>query len=278
MRANCKKWLAGMAVSTAAWGAAATAAAADWSDTYIGYRYGTDFAEPYVNEGIQKHIVNLGHSSGYKYGTNFFNLDMLDSDSKNTNAQEAYVVYRHTLDFSKILGKSLAIGPARSFGFTLGFDWNTKTGDSYQSRKRMWVFGPTVMLDVPGFLNVGLFMLRESNHPASVQAAGRSRYSYDAHWMLNLAWGIPISSSGFSFEGYLNWIAAKGKNEFGGKTSAEFNIDAMVMYDLSRHVGAKPKTFRLGVEYQYWRNKFGNPKEAHGSLARTPMVRGEYHF
>lgn len=251
---------------------------ADWSDTYIGYRYGNDFAEPYVGEGIQKHIVNLGHSSGYKYGTNFFNLDLLESDRKNTNAQEAYVVYRHTLDFGKILGKNLAIGPARGFGFTLGFDWNTKTGDSYQSRKRMWVFGPTVMLDVPGFLNVGLFMLRESNHPAAVQAAGRSRYSYDSHWMLNLAWGIPVGGSGFSFEGYLNWIGAKGKNEFGGKTSAEFNIDTMVMYDLSRHVGAKPKTFRLGLEYQYWRNKFGNPKEANGSLARTPMVRAEYHF
>ncbi|MBA9873449.1 outer envelope protein, partial [Ralstonia insidiosa] len=35
---------------------------------------------------------------------------------------------------------------------------------------------------------------------------------------------------------------------------------------------------RAGIEYQYWRNKFGNPASVPGSLAKTPMVRVEYHF
>jgi hypothetical protein len=35
---------------------------------------------------------------------------------------------------------------------------------------------------------------------------------------------------------------------------------------------------RVGVEYQYWRNKFGNQPQVAGSLAKTPMVRAEYHF
>jgi hypothetical protein len=47
---------------------------------------------------------------------------------------------------------------------------------------------------------------------------------------------------------------------------------------VSSAVGAAPKTFRLGLEYQYWRNKFGNPSSVPGSLAKTPMVRAEYHF
>ena len=81
-----------------------SATAATWSDTYIGYRYGTTFAEPFNNQDIKKNIFNLGHVSGYKYGTNFFNVDFLMSDSKDPSdfnskdgAQEAYVVYRHTL-------------------------------------------------------------------------------------------------------------------------------------------------------------------------------------
>ena len=40
-------------------------------------------------------------------------------------------------------------------------------------------------------------------------------------------------------------------------------------------------TFRVGLEYQYWKNKFGNSAATTGNVgqtARTPMVRAEYHF
>jgi nucleoside-specific outer membrane channel protein Tsx len=248
--------------------------AVEWSDNAIGYRYGTKFAEPYNSNDISKNIFNFTHVSGYKYGTNYLNLDLLQSDSKDSNAQEAYVVYRHTLDLGKVSNKNLGFGPVRGVGITAGFDWNTKNDPGYSSRKRMLVAGPTLMFDVPGFLNVSLLALRESNQPVGVP----SRYTYKTHAMLNAAWGIPIASTGLSFEGYANFIAAKGSNEFGGPTSAETNIDAMVMVDLGTPLGMGKNTFRVGLEYQYWRNKFGNPSNVPGSLAKTPMVRAEYHF
>lgn len=260
------------------------ASAADWSDTYIGWRYGTQFGEPFNKNDIKKNILNFGHVSGYKYGTNFLNVDLLLSDDKDSlsgssGAHEAYIVYRHTLDFGKITGKPEMFkwGPVRGLGFTAGFDYNNKSGDSYQSRKRMLVAGPTVMFDVPGFLNVSVLQLWESNAPRTHP----QRYHYDAHPMLNAAWGIPLGSLPLSFEGYLNYIAAKGKNEFGVSTKPETNIDAMIMYDASSLVGAKAKTFRVGLEYQYWRNKFGNDHKGaagDGAFAKTPMVRAEYHF
>ncbi|MBL8352005.1 MAG: outer envelope protein, partial [Burkholderiaceae bacterium] len=63
-----------MTLCAAATLAAATPAvhAADWSDTYLGYRYGTKFAEPFNPNDIAKNIFNLNHASGYKYGSNFF--------------------------------------------------------------------------------------------------------------------------------------------------------------------------------------------------------------
>ena len=60
--------------------------AADWSDTSIAWRYGTQFAEPFETNDITKHIVTLTHVSGYKYGTNFFNVDMLYSNNKDPAA------------------------------------------------------------------------------------------------------------------------------------------------------------------------------------------------
>jgi nucleoside-specific outer membrane channel protein Tsx len=251
------------------------AMAAEWSDTSMGVRYGTKFQEPFNGQDIKKTIINITHADGYKYGTNFFNVDLLDSDAKDNNAQEAYVVYRHTLDLGKVSNRKFEFGPVRGLGMTAGFDWNTKNDPGYGSRKRMLVLGPTAFIDVPGFLNVSVVALWESNQPA---AAKIDRYDYDVHPALMAGWGIPLGA-GFSFEGYLNYIAAKGKNEFGGPTVAELNFDGQVMYDVSPHVGAAKNTFKVGFEYQYWRNKFGNPHETvPGAFAKTPQIRAEYHF
>ncbi|MGZ3240585.1 MAG: outer envelope protein [Burkholderiaceae bacterium] len=255
--------------------------AADWSDTSLSWRYGTKFAEPFNNQDIAKNIYGLTHVSGYKYGVNFFNVDMLQSDAKDpaaggaSGAQEIYVVYRNTLDFGKISGKSLKFGPVNSVGGTLGFDWNTKN-DNYSSKKRMLVLGPTLMWDVPGHLNTSLLILKESNAPAGV-----SRYTYKTHPMFALDWGIPLGSLPLSFEGFGNFIASKGKDEFGGDTAAETLVDLALMWDVGSTAGMSKNTFRLGVMYEYWKNKFGNNSSGpagSGAFAKTPMVKAEYHF
>ena len=100
--------------------------AADWSDTALSWRYGTRFAEPFNAQDISKNILGLTHASGYKYGTNFFNVDFLMSDSKDpgslsqsSGAQEIYVVYRHTLDIGKLRGNDIRFGPVRGVGATM---------------------------------------------------------------------------------------------------------------------------------------------------------------
>ena len=263
--------------------------AADWSDTSIGFRTGNKFAEPFGRNDIKKSIIDLNHVSGYSLGSNFFNVDYLMSDSKDpagafsTNgASEVYIVYRHTLDLSKVTGTPMKFTGVNGFGLTAGFDVNAKTDAGYNSKKRMFVAGPTMFVDVPGFLTVSLLMLWESNAPYNTfSKVSTPRYSYKTHPMLTAAWGIPIGGSGFSFEGFANFIASKGKNEFGGDTAAETNIDAQIMYDVGALAGAKGK-FKVGIEYQYWKNKFGNPATTPGAgpgaFAKTTMVRAEYHF
>ena len=112
--------------------------AAEWSDTSLSERVGRRFCEPYEGCSIGKHIFNLTNVSGYAYGTNFISIDMLDSDANDPSAQkapsnstagaqEAYVVYRNTVDFSKFTATPLSYyGVVRSLGATAGFDWNTK--------------------------------------------------------------------------------------------------------------------------------------------------------
>ncbi|MGZ8289794.1 MAG: outer envelope protein [Telluria sp.] len=276
--------------AVAALGLSTGAQAADWSDTSISWRAGTKFAEPFNPQDVKKNIFGLTHVSGYKYGSNFFNVDLLQSDSadpgsltQDEGAQEAYVVYRHTLDIGKIRGSDLKFGAVKGLGATFGFDWNTKNDVGYNSRKRMLVAGPTLMWDVPGFLNTSILVLHESNAPSGAFAPisnVNGRYTYDVHPMFNAAWGIPLGER-VSFEGYLNWIASKGKDEVGSDTGVETNIDMQVMYDIGTVMGYSKNKFRIGVEYQYWNNKFGNTSATtggNGYRAKTPMIRAEYHF
>ena len=264
--------------------------AADWSDTSISWRYGTRFAEPYNPEHIKKHIFALTHASGYKYGSNFFNVDLLQSDetdpaslTQSEGAQEAYIVYRHLLDIGALRGTEMRYGPVKGVGVTFGFDWNTKNDVGYNSRKRMLVAGPTLMWDVPGFLNTSVLLLRESNAPSGAFppiSNVNGRYTYDTHAALAVNWGIPVAER-LSFEGYGMFIAAKGQDEVGFGTGAETNIDMALMYDVGAHFGQPKNRFRVGLEYQFWNNKFGNTRATtggRGQRASTPMVRAEYHF
>jgi len=247
--------------------------AADWSDTSIGIATGSSFREPTNPSNIGKTIFNVTHVDGYKYGTNFLNLDLLQSNSVDAKgAQEAYFVYRNTMDYSKLSGNKFAMGPLRDVGVTFGFDWNTKN-DFYASRKRMFVVGPTAMFDVPGFLNVSVLLLNESNEPSFIN----SRYTYKTHPELDLGWGIPIGSTGLSFEGFGDIIAPKGIDESGNQTATETHVVGKLMYTID-----DKKTFKVGLAYEYWNNKFGNnnanPFFAGGAKATTPMLRAEYHF
>jgi hypothetical protein len=275
-------------LGTALFAASVKALAVGWSDNSLGYRYGTKFAEPYNRADIAKHIVNFSHASSYEYGSNYFCADWLLSENKDpsaagseSGAQEIYAVYRHTVDLGKAGNVDLKTGPFRGFGVTVGFDANAKDDVKYNSRKRMLVAGPTAMLDVPGFLNVSLLQLWESNAPHVDNGLSTPRYSYDPHPMLNLAWRMPVAHTPLAFSGYANFIAAKGRNEFGKPTKPETNVDLALMYNAGKFVGSDKNAVLAGLGYQYWKNKFGNDHTGpagQGAYARTPMVRAEYHF
>jgi nucleoside-specific outer membrane channel protein Tsx len=277
----------------------AGAHAADFSDTAISWRYGQRFREPYIAADIQKNVIALTHVSTYAYGSNYFNVDLLQSDkndpaslTQDAGAQEAYIVYRHTLDIGAVLGRELRFGAVKGIGAVLGFDWNTKNDVGYSSRKRMLVFGPTLIWDVkvsgvPGVLNTGVFLLNESNAPSGPFppiSQVRGRYTYDVHPMLAASWSIPLPvewAPGWGFDGYVEFIAGKGRDETGRNTGPETNFDAQLMYDIGSRFGQKPHRFRVGFEYQLWNNKFGNTAAStgnRGQRASTPMVRAEYHF
>jgi hypothetical protein len=276
--------------------------ASDWSDTYIGYRYGHDYREPFNPNDISKNIFSLTHASGYKYGSNFFNVDMLKSNNQDLasggggGAQEVYVVYRTTLSGSAVFGKPLKFaGIIRDIGLTGGFDYNAKD-DQFSARVYKWALGPKVSFDVPGFFDVAIVWRTEHNHnwyATSPQFGGAGCVSsatnvcnpnieFKDTAAMEAAWLIPfpIGTVPVKFQGFMNYIGAKGRDGQGAGTKPETLLELALMVDVGSFAAHKDTVF-VGVGYQYWHNKFGSNSSADptgGSTARVPQLELEWHF
>ncbi len=266
-------------------GAAGAASAADWSDAYIGYTYGEKYKEPGNAADVQKDILTLSYVGGYKYGVNFFTLDMLTSDNKNPahgsstgspserGAQEVYVVYSNTLSLSKVTGKPMKFGPIRDIGIQAGFDYNSKN-DTFGAGLIKYIAGPKVEFDVPGLLTLGLFYYKENNNNgiSGKDVSFDPTYRVATVWSFNFDAGLPAV-----FKGFANYTGEKGKDGFGGDTAAETWLDTGLLWDVGSAAGT-PKTFYAGVGYQYIKNKFGNQPSLAGSKISTPQIKLEAHF
>lgn len=254
------------------------ASAADWSDTFVGYRQSNKFQEPGAGTAdIRKDIVSFTHVSGYKYGSNFFTADFLMSDEKDPpnrgggGAQEIYALYRHQLSLSSVSDSKVAFSVVKDVAITAGFDLNSKN-DEFASRVRKFVFGPTFKLDVPGFLDVSFLLRTEQNHNGIL---GKS-VTFDNAYGVSIAWGIPLKSINSKLDGFIDHIGPKGKDGFGFETKAETLARVFLMYDVG-NLGGKAGTFYAGIGYEYWKNKFGGNANNYGDTA-APMLALEAHF
>ncbi len=256
---------------------AVPAQAADWSDTSLGYRYGTAFQEPGNESSMAKNIFNLTHVSGYSLGGNFFSVDMLTSsatdpsnnfgtnaNNQKQGAHEVYVSYKHNLSLGKTFKTKIDFGPVRGMDFSFGFDYAAKN-TTFAPAVYKLMAGPTFNLKVPGFLNVSLLYYKEKNHNAfggsKLPLGGGTDVVFDPTLQIAAAWGIPVALGkvNTSVKGFATYTGAKGKDGSAVETKAETLLRAYWMFDVSPVLGTKKGTWQIGPGYEYWNNKFGGP-------------------
>jgi hypothetical protein len=254
---------------------ALTATAADWSDTFIGFRTGSNYKETGNPDSIKKNILTFSHVSGYSLGQNFFIVDLLMSDRTdpaNTSspgtskgAYDADLVYRHDLDLGKVFKKTnFAFGPVRGVSVTTGLEYETKN-TTFAPATLKFVVGPTLNFKVPGYLKVGALYYEERNHNAfggyAANNGGGINVTYDKTYFITTAWGIPVALGPVNtlFSGFGNYTGKKGKDGSGIESKPETLVRAYWMVDVGAMLGAKKGVWQVGPGWEYWNNKFGIP-------------------
>ena len=251
-----------------------SASAAEWSDNWAYVNYGPSYKFPgtrfdtvpgttdnYRTKDVPVTTLGFTHVSGYKYGSNYLNVELIHSggnnDPQNGNygtqgANEIYGVYRHTLGLSAVTGMKLGGGFIRDYGFDLGFNFGVKN-NAINAAPFPLVAGPRIKFDVPGFWDVWLHVYKEiySNNRFNTP----TRTNYDAAWSLGTAWGIDVGPG--KFNGFWSNIGPKGKDTSGVDTKTETLIEAFYMFDVGQLTMNKKGTLYAGLGFQYWKNKYG---------------------
>ena len=248
----------------------------NWNDTFVGYRYSSNFHFPGSSAKVAQNIGSLTTTGGFGLGNYFFNVDYLVSDRNNPEAspdgvsgvgthgaQETYSVGHVEWSGSKILHQHLGFGFVRDLGVTTGYEWGTKD-DQFEQRAKMWMLGLTAEFAVPGYWNLTVGARNEQNYNGITGVD----LHYKTAWHVDSAWMIPINGAPVPlvFKGFLAVTGPKGGDGFDvstgvpEKTTTETLLRTSLLVDVGSLIG-HPKALYVGPGYEYWNHMFGAPSQ-----------------
>jgi nucleoside-specific outer membrane channel protein Tsx len=215
--------------------AAGISQAAEWSSTNVQVLYG----DGYELGDNSMAIMTLEHANGWKYGDNFFFVDVSNPASEGTSY---YGEFSPRLSLGKISGKNLAYGIVKDV-LVAG---TLEVGEDL----RAYLLGVGLALNLPkfAFADINLYYRESERDWLAVQT--------DAGAQVTIDWLLPFDLGGqkIAFEGFADYAWG----EKGGSAPKADNLITAprLLVDVGNWFGA-PGTLQAGVEYQIWRNKYG---------------------
>lgn len=212
----------------------AIAGAANWSSSNIQFLYGNDY-NPIFGSDTTRSIITIEHVNGWKYGDNFFFLDITNPNRTSANSPTGlYAEFSPRFSLGAITGKDLSVGIVKDFLITTTLE----AGNGFHN----YLYGIAADLNLPGFkvFQFNWYIVRDE------------KGNDDKGSQITLVWLYPFSVGGadLTFEGFADYAYGLDKSEDNLITAPRLLID------VGKYFSA-PGTLQAGIEYQIWRNQFG---------------------
>ena len=219
--------------------------AVEWSITELHLLYGNLDVPTFAGGGDSDYFVyTFQHADGWKYGDNFFFIDVLDARNSGFQDFDLYGEWYSNFSLSKVTGKKVDAGVISDIGFILGFNW------ARDADVKKYLPGIRLSLDIGGFAFTNLDITAYIDDSKGVSSGGAPKEDDSFMVDFNFARPFKISESNFSVEGQIEYIR-KRDNEFGDKVESWILAQPQFRWNLNDQVS-------LGIEYQYWMNKLGD--------------------
>ncbi len=212
-----------------------------WQNNSLTYLYGKDFK---VNPAIQQ-TVTFEHADAWKYGDNFFFVDKIfynGAKDFNVGPNTYYGEFQPRISLGKVLDKKIEFGPIKDVLLAMTYEFGEGDVESY-------LIGPGFDLAIPGF---DYFQLNFYQRHTEGSRPG------DNVWQVTPVWSytIPVGDSSILIDGYMDWVMDNDVNNK-GEYHANLHFNPQVKYDLGKALNFGAKQLYVGVEYDYWKDKYG---------------------
>ena len=213
----------------------------------VQYLYGGNFREPGFDNDITKTTITLENSSGWSWGSSYFFIDYLRSNGDENHATEFYSEWYPSLSIGKVFGQNYIHCPLKDMLITMGFNAGTKsTGAS----PLVFLPGVTFDLNLPWFqfFSVGTYAYIDDG-----RINGEDNGSNATTYQITPSWSLPFNLGflRFRFDGYIDFIGEHGES------SSQILTQPTLKLDLGGTFCNKPNKLLAGVEWIYWKNKYG---------------------
>ena len=223
--------------------------AADWSSTNVQFLTGDDFVNPFSGDEYSNNILTMEHASGWKYGDNFFFVDVINGDGDTDT--EFYGEFSPRLSFGKMSGHQFG-GFVKDVLLATQWNFGKDNGVFGGANVSAYLIGAGVDLAVPGAAFFQVNVYQRTEHSTAIIPGVGTFYTNDSTLQLTVVGLFPFSlgSTKWSIGGFADYI---GKIE---DNKAHLLFAPQILMDIGALAGA-PGRLEAGIEYSYWKNKFG---------------------
>jgi len=221
----------------------------DWTSSNVQVLYGSDFEFG----DKDRTTVTVEHANGWKYGQNFFFVDVAEHNDIGT---EVYAEVYSYLSLNKITGSKLSLGPINDISLLAGINISNKPENDHF---KAYLAGLSFDLANKYFdylqLDIAAYKSDDVRHKYGLQVTPVWSYPFE------------IGSAKFKFRGFTDFRTANTSN------AGNFHILAQpqVLLDIGDLSGIKSDTVFIGTEYSYWHNKFG-VKDVEESVVQAMLI------
>lgn len=213
-----------------------------WQNNSLTYLYGQDFK---IDPEIQQ-TVTFEHASGWSFGDLFLFVDVIKYNTDATNgAGDGHTFYGEfspRFSLGKISGADLSFGPIKDVLISTTYEFGEDDVDAY-------LIGPAVDLDIPGF---DYFQLNTYLRTPDGDRAGSNVWQITPVW----SYTIGVGESDIVIDGFMDWVVDNDSNRR-GDYHANLHFNPQIKYDLGKALKWGEKQLYVGIEYDYWKNKYG---------------------
>ncbi|MGK8438768.1 outer membrane protein OmpK [Ectopseudomonas hydrolytica] len=250
----------------------ATQAQADgpllWQNNSLSYLYGKNFK---VEPAIQQ-TLTFEHASGWSWGDVFFFVDQKFFNGAQNGAGDSRSFYGELsprLSFGKLLGKDLSFGPIKDVLLAATYEFGEDETEAY-------LLGPGFDLAIPGFnfFKLNFYYRQPDGNRADRDGDGKPDGS--GVWQVTPSWSytLPAGKSDILIDGYIDWVVGNDASYH-----SNYHINPQIKYDLGKAMDWGDKQFYVGVEYSYWKDKYGiQDSAAFSTNQNTASLLLKVHF